>query len=173
MVSFYSGMHGEFIAAFTLGKIHKGDIVFLKIPDLDPRVRGTDLVAVFQGDQVWMIDNKAYSQSLVEQVTALTGSFPENIKNDAGEFQRSGAPGDPRVGDAISRLKKASNEIGKQTKGLDTKEIAQPKIQQKIDAICQDYRIERVVTNAGGVANRISDSLDAAGIVLHDLNVKP
>jgi hypothetical protein len=174
MVSFYSGMHGEFTAAFTLGKFHKGDIVFLKIPDLEPRVPGTDLVAVYKGDRVWMIDNKAFSQSLVDKVSSLTGSFPKNISDDAADFARNpklGRRGDPVIGDAVARLQKASKEINRLTKGMDNNEIATPTVQKRINKICRDSRIERVVTNAGGEVTDISDALDKAGVVLKDLGI--
>jgi hypothetical protein len=170
----YAGMHGELTAAFTLGQIHADDIVFLKVPDLNPRVPGTDLVAVYQGDKVWMIDNKAYSQSLVDKVTALTGSFPKNLSDDAvsfAEHPKLGRRGDPVIGDAVARLEKASAEIQRVTKDLDTKEIAAPAVQARIDVICRDNGIERVVTNAGGMVAKISEAIDAAGVVLKDLGI--
>jgi hypothetical protein len=129
-------------------------------------------VGVYKGDRVWMIDNKAWTQALIDKVTALMGNFPDAIEEDAAAFAKSLARlGDPVIGNAVTRVEKAAAEIKSITKDMDPKEIARPEVQKKIDAVCDKYRIDRVITNSGGNPSpALSQAIDDAGVLLKNLS---
>lgn len=176
MMSVFKGKVGEWTAAFTLGKRFGGkygeDFVILKIPKGETRESGTDLVGVYKGDRVWMIDNKAWSQALIDKVTALMGNFPDAIEEDAAVFAKNLARrGDPVIGSAVARVQKAAAEIKSITKDMDPGEIAKPEVQKRIDAVCDKYRIDRVVTNSGGNPSPVlKQVIDDAGVLLKNLS---
>jgi hypothetical protein len=167
MVTHMRGLFGEFTTAFDLGD----RMIFLKGPDYDVTIPGTDLVGVTKDGRVWLIDNKAMTTKELGSVGSLTRNLPKNIGDDAAAFKDAfGTGNDPHIGDAVSRLSKATKEIRDLTKGLDDKAVSSTAIQKKITKICDDNQIDRVVTNAGGKIEGLSDGLEKAGILFDDLN---
>ena len=167
MVTHIRGLMGEFTTAFDLGD----RMIFLKGPDYDVTIPGTDLVGVTKDGRVWLIDNKAMSQTELDSVSSLTRNLPKNIGDDTAAFKdKFGIGNDPHIGDVVSRLSKATKEIRELTEGLDKKAVGAREIQEKITKICSDNGIDRVVTNAGGKIEGLSEGLRKAGILLEDLN---
>jgi hypothetical protein len=167
MVTHIKGLAGEFTTAFDLGD----RMIFLKGPDYDVTIPGTDLVGVTKDGRVWLIDNKALTAKELDSVSSLTRNLPKNIGDDAAAFNdKFGMGRDPHIGDSVSRLSKATKEIRDVTKGLDQKAVASKAIQDKITKICNDNGIDRVVTNAGGSIEGLSQGLEKAGIRFEDLN---
>jgi hypothetical protein len=168
MISHIKGLAGEFTAAFHLGD---QGIVLLKAPDYNVTIPGTDLVGVTRNGKIWLIDNKALSAAELESVTSLTRNVAQNVADDASSAVADlGRGKDPYVGDAVKRLDEARKEIKKLTNGKSNSEIGTLDMQQQIDAICSKYNIERVVTNAGGKVEGLSNALQEAGIVFSDVS---
>jgi hypothetical protein len=162
------GLLGEFTAAFDLGE---EGIVLLKAPDDNVTIPGTDIVGVTQRGRVWLIDNKALSETELESVTALTRNIEASITEDADKASaKLGTQPDPTIADAVTRLERAKKAIQKITKNMSPKEVGDPVVQRQIAAICARNKIDRVVTNAGGEVRGLSGALLKAGIQLKDLN---
>lgn len=163
------GMAGEFTSAFELGN----GLSLLKGPDYDVTIPGTDLVGVatLTGD-VWLIDNKAVSGSELTAVNALTRNLVGNIADDARDFASltSRADTPPHIVDAVRRLEQTSHDIQSYTHGMTPDQVNSIEVQQEIARICNRHRIRRVVTNAGGEIQGLSDGLRRRGIELEDLN---
>jgi hypothetical protein len=163
------GMAGEYTSAFELGN----GLSILKGPDYDVTIPGTDLVGVadLTGD-IWLIDNKAWSSSELSAVDALTRNLVGNIADDAKDFasiaSHSKAPS--HIVEALKRLEKANRDIRSYTKGMTPEQVNSVEVQQEITRICNRYRIRRVVTNAGGEIQGLSEGLLRRGIELEDLN---
>lgn len=170
MVAHIRGLLGEFTAAFQLGE----NLVLLKGPDYNVTIPGTDLVGVTRDGRVWLIDNKALSVEELGSVTSLIQNIGKNIEDDTATFKAEfGLKKDPHIGNAVSRLNKATKDIKALTNGLTPKEAASPKIQKQIAAILAENRIDRVITNAGGEVDGLSAGLLKAKIRLEDLNKPP
>jgi hypothetical protein len=168
MVTHIRGLLGEFTSAFKLGE---EGIVLLKAPDYDVTIPGTDLVGVTRDGRIWLIDNKALAASELESVTALTRNIRDNIAKDAAAAaEEFGTAPDPLIGDAVARLNRATEAIQKVTGGLSPKEVGAPSVQRQIADICAQNGIDRVVTNAGGKVQGLSDALQQAKILLEDFN---
>jgi hypothetical protein len=165
MVTHFSGLVGEFTAAFRLGD---EGVIFIKGPDYDITVSGTDLSGVTRDGRVLLIDNKALNAAEAGSVTSLIRNISKNIGDDAAAGKFGGGQ-DPLIGNALARLNSATQEIRAATKNLSSEEIAAPDIQEQITAICTKYRIERVVTNAGGRVRGLSKGLKDAGILFEDI----
>ena len=167
MVTHIRGLLGEFTAAFDLGD----RLIFLKGPDYDVTIPGTDLVGVSRDGRVWLIDNKAMSVDELGSVSSLTRNLPKNIGDDTAAFKDAfGIGRDPHIGKAVSRLSKATKEIRELTKGMDADKVKTAAVQKKIAKICSDNGIDLVVSNAGGQIEGLSKGLKKAGIQFEDLN---
>jgi hypothetical protein len=167
MVAHIRGLLGEFTAAFQLGE----NLIMLKGPDYNVTIPGTDLVGVTRDGRIWLIDNKALSAEELGSVSSLIQNVAKNVEDDTATFKSEfGLKKDPHIGDAVSRLNKATKEIKAITNGLTPQEVAAPKIQKQIAAILAEHRIERVITNAGGAVDGLSAGLLKAKIRLEDLN---
>jgi hypothetical protein len=167
MVAHIRGLLGEFTAAFQLGD----RLIFLKGPDYNVTLPGTDLVGVTRDGRIWLIDNKALSDSELGSVGALMRHLPDNIADDTATFSAQFGQGpDPHIGDAVKRLDKATKDIQRLTNGLTPDQVADRTIQQNIAAICAENGIERVVTNAGGRVEGLSKALKDAEVRLEDLD---
>ncbi len=164
------GLIGEFGAAFKLGD----DFFLLKAPDYDVTIPGTDLVAVARSTgEVFLIDNKAWKAEEVDSVNALTRNLPQNIADDVKSFRKTfkGRTDTPQgLIASVKRLGDASREIKKLVAGKAKEEIATKAIQQQIKNILDKNDVRRVVTNAGGNVNGLSEALEKLGIELKDLN---
>jgi hypothetical protein len=167
------GMSGEYGATFGLGK----NVVFFKVPDHQPNTPGTDMVGVdLDTGRVWLIDNKAFEATEVSGVSALTRNLPQNILKDLAKFRSEihGPDVPPEILDALDRLEKAAVEIDTLTnppgKPMTKEQIARKSTQKAMDGILQKYRIDRVVTNAGGNVGMMSTRLQEIGFILKDMN---
>ncbi len=167
MVTHVRGLLGEFTTAFSLGD----RMVFLKGPDYNVTIPGTDLVGVTRDGKVWLIDNKAMSATELDSVGSLTRNVAKNIADDSAEFTaRFGLGPDPVIGDSVARLDQAMKAIAQLTQGMDKDTVGKLSTQQAIDALCKANGIERVVTNAGGRIEGLSENLRRAGILFENLN---
>jgi len=182
------GALGEWSAAFDLG--HSGVLVFLKGPKPEVTTGGTDLVAIdSRTGQIYAIDNKATLRTRVlDRVTALMRNFPQNLLADVREL--TAAAGDsppPGIASALRRLASAEARIravvdllgpeGEARKrALDANvDVTLPSgetvpVQSEITSILQESGITRLITNAGGVLERLSQALEDAGIEIENLN---
>jgi len=168
MVSHIRGLLGEFTAAFRLGD---EGVILLKGPDYNVTIPGTDLVGVTRDGRIWLIDNKALSEEELNSVTALTRNIATNVSDDSAAFiEGFGRRRDPHIGDAVVRLDKTNKAIQKLTKGMDPKEIGTPKVQKQIADICKANDVDRVVTNAGGQVEGLSNGLKKAKIAFEDMD---
>jgi hypothetical protein len=167
MVTHIRGLLGEFTTAFDLGD----RLVFLKGPDYDVTIPGTDLVGVTKDGKVWLIDNKAMSQAELNSVGSLTRNVAKNIADDTAAFTgKFGLGEDVVIGDAVARLDKATQAIAELTKGMSKDQVGLQSTQEDIDGICKANGIERYVTNAGGKITGLSEGLRRAGILFENLN---
>lgn len=91
MVTYGRGVLGEYGAAFSLSSIE----LFLKGPDANVKVAGTDLVGIGHDGWVWLIDDKSHRARSVSGVSALTDNLVTNLRRDASDFR-----------DAIARLQR-------------------------------------------------------------------
>jgi hypothetical protein len=168
MVSHIRGLLGEFTAAFRLGE---EGVILLKGPDYNVTIPGTDLVGVTKDGRIWLIDNKALTAEELSSVTALTRNIATNIADDSAAFiEGFGRRRDRHIGDAVARLDRTNKAIQKLTKGMDPKEIGTARVQKEIAAICKRNQVDRVVTNAGGQVEGLSNGLTKAKIAFEDLN---
>jgi hypothetical protein len=169
MISHVRGMGGEFHAAFALGD----GLWLLKGPDYDVTIPGTDLVGVVRSSgEVWLMDNKAVSGEQLGTVGSLTRNLVGNIAEDAAEFRGNlrGQPTvDPVMADAVRRLRQASVAIRRITRGMAPDEVNQPAVQLQIQGILDVLNIRRVVTNAGGEIQGLSEGLRTRGVDFVDL----
>ena len=168
------GQFGETAVGFARGE----HFTFLKAPDDWVTQRGTDLVAIDRshGNEVLIIDNKAYSSAVLESVTSLTRNIVRNLKDDVANFKRQFADRQPGsdIDVAIGRLEKAANEIEADPlvkaawdparQRYDPNIIEQPHVQQRINAILKANNVRRVVTGEGGILNAVSSDLKNLGI---------
>jgi hypothetical protein len=182
------GAIGEWTAAFDLGK--SGVYIFLKGPKAEVTTGGTDLVAVDRNTgQVYAIDNKATLRTRVlERVTALMRNFPQNLLQDIAELREAiVGRSEPAIDAILRRMESAERKIkevvdllgpdGEARKRLLDRnvEVTLPSgerkpVQQAITDILQEHGITRMVTNSGGVLERISGALEDAGIELENMN---
>jgi hypothetical protein len=182
------GAIGEWTAAFDLGK--SGVYIFLKGPKAEVTTGGTDLVAIDRNTgQVYAIDNKATLRTQVlQRVTALMRNFPQNLLQDIVELREAMAGrSEPAVDAVLRRMESAERRIkavvellgpeGEARKRLldQNAEVTLPSgerkpVQQEITDILQEHGITRLITNSGGVLERLSGALEDAGIELEDMN---
>ncbi len=164
MVTFGRGVVGEYTAAFSLSSIE----MFLKGPDADVRVRGTDLVGIGHDGWVWLVDDKSHRAASVSSVTALTDNLTTNLRRDAGDFRTALAelrrqdPGfvpDPRVLDAIQRMDDAAAEIDR----INRSEPADTRPAQIRQALT-DRKLRLHVTSAAGQITEITQALRDLGL---------
>jgi hypothetical protein len=181
------GAIGEWTAAFDLGK--SGVLIFLKGPKAEVTTGGTDLVAVDRNTgQVYAIDNKATLRTRVlDRVSALMRNFPQNLAQDIAELRAIADRSEPAVESILRRMESAERRIKAVVDllGPDTEtrkrlldrnaEVTLPSgerkpVQQEITDILQEHGITRLITNSGGVLERLSQALEDAGIELEDMN---
>jgi hypothetical protein len=169
------GKAGEVQASFLMGK----RFMFLKGPEGDVNIRGTDLVAVEEstGD-VWLVDNKAVAGQQVGRVPALLENIVKNIEDDVKAFEKTAGKNGvtpTQVQAGIGRLKAAHQEIlddpdirAHLADPANKGKVKSPEIQAKITGILDKHRIRRVVTTEGGNAMKLRDDI-AAALELEDL----
>jgi hypothetical protein len=170
------GKAGEVQASFLMGK----RFMFMKGPEGDVNIPGTDLVAIENatGD-LWIVDNKALAGQEIGSVTALLQNIVQNIAADIADFERNPnlhAPDvPPKVTAGIGRLKAAHQEIlddpdikAHLADPANNGKVKSPEIQAKITAILDKHRIRRVVTTEGGNAMKLRDDI-AAALDLEDI----
>jgi hypothetical protein len=179
---------GEWSAAFDLGR--SGVLIFLKGPKPEVTTGGTDLVAIDRHTgQVYAIDNKATLRTRVlDRVTALMRNFPQNLAADIRELRAAaGDHPEPAIESVMRRLASAESRIravvdllgpeGEARKrALDADvDVTLPSgerrpVQGVITEILQESGVTRLITNAGGVLELLSQALEDAGIELENLN---
>lgn len=145
------GLFGELSAAFQLAD----DAWVIKVPDLNPTVRGTDFVAVdMRTGEVWFGDNKALSARGLGEVSSLLRNIDDNMAADVAEFgswlQRDEVPLPPKLADAIRRAGEASAEVSAYVARVRPEDIETEVVQRRIGKILARKGVGRVVTNAGG-----------------------
>lgn len=162
MVTFGRAAPAEYTAAFSLSSIE----LFLKGPDAQPNVAGTDLVGIGHDGWTWLIDDKSHRTSSVDDVSALTDSLVPNLRSDAAAFEtaladlRGRDPGfapDPRVEDSISRMRQAADDID----AIPATAADRP---ARIRAVLDQHRLRLRVTSAMGEVVDISDALRDLGL---------
>jgi hypothetical protein len=182
------GALGEWTSAFDLGR--SGVLIFLKGPKPEVTTGGTDLVAIDRNTgEVYSIDNKATLRTRVLRgVTALMRNFPQNLAEDVRALRADIAGRlEPAIESVLRRLESAERRIravvellgpeGEARKQAldDNVEVTlrsgeRVRVQQAITDILQEHGITRLITNAGGVLERISTALEEAGIEIENLN---
>jgi hypothetical protein len=163
------GALGEFEASFRLGD----DFHVLKGPEGGVTVAGTDLVVVnIKTGEVHIIDNKAFTtREQVDAVSALTSNLPKNLTDDIAAFQSriGGRPDVPiTVQAALKKLEDAQAELA--SLGITSAAKATSAQQPTIAAVLAKHGINREVTGAAGIVDRVSAALQAIGIELRDVN---
>ncbi|MET8547758.1 hypothetical protein [Micromonospora zamorensis] len=166
MVTYGRGVLGEYGAAFSLSSIE----LFLKGPDANVKVAGTDLVGIGHDGWVWLIDDKSHRAASVSGVSALTDNLVTNLRRDAADFRDAIArlqrddPGftpDPRILDAISRMEDAAAEIDRiNRRGSASTRPA------RISAALQERRLRLRVTSAAGEVREITQALRDLGLAV-------
>jgi hypothetical protein len=182
------GAIGEWTAAFDLGR--SGVIIFLKGPKAEVTTGGTDLLAIDRNTgQVYAIDNKATLRTRVlERVSALMRNFPQNLAADIAELRAALSDrSEPAIESVLRRMDSAERRIRNlvdqlgpdsptRKRQLDANvEITLPsgerkRVQAEITDILQEHGISRLITNSGGVLERVTQALGDAGIELENLN---
>ncbi|WP_410808992.1 hypothetical protein [Micromonospora sp. 067-2] len=166
MVTYGRGVLGEYAAAFSLSSIE----LFLKGPDANVKVAGTDLVGIGHDGWVWLIDDKSHRSTSVGGVSALTDNLVTNLRRDAADFRDAIArlqrddPGftpDPRILDAISRMEDAAAEIERiNRRGSASTRPA------RISAALEARRLRLRVTSAAGEVREITQALRDLGLAV-------
>jgi hypothetical protein len=167
----FRGNFGEYEVAFRLGETH----ILLKAPDRLVTLPGTDLVAIARGgDEVLLLDNKAFlGLPEIDNVNALTRNLPKNINSDLAEFAKLAGRNDlpAEFQKAVGKLQAARDEITQTLGTVTRKQLEDPKTQAQIDGILRKHGVRRVVTNAGGEVQGLSNELLMIGLELLDLNL--
>jgi hypothetical protein len=173
MVTFGRAVPAEYTAAFSLSSVEQ----FLKGPDANPRVGGTDLVGVTHADLVWLVDDKSHRTPSVSSVTALTDNLAQNLAKDAAEFRAAIArlrredPGfvpDPKVIYAIQRIEAVANAIA------DIERRAEPRARPAlIRRTLESSGIRMKVTSAMGEVRELSDALRELGLQYQPTGIQP
>ncbi|MEU0549890.1 hypothetical protein [Micromonospora sp. NPDC005979] len=166
MVTYGRGVLGEYSAAFSLSSIE----LFLKGPDANVKVAGTDLVGIGHDGWVWLVDDKSHRATSVSGVSALTDNLVVNLRRDAADFRDAIArlqrddPGftpDPRILDAISRMEDAAAEIDRiNRRGSASTRPA------RISAALAERRLRLRVTSAAGEVREITQALRDLGLAV-------
>ncbi|MGA4728029.1 hypothetical protein ACPB67_11460 [Micromonospora taraxaci] len=166
MVTYGRGVLGEYSAAFSLSSIE----LFLKGPDANVKVAGTDLVGIGHDGWVWLIDDKSHRATSVAGVSALTDNLVANLRRDAADFRDAiarlqrddpGFTADPRILDAISRMEDAAAEIDRiNRRGSASTRPA------RISAALEERRLRLRVTSAAGEVREITQALRDLGLAV-------
>lgn len=165
------GMVGEFSAAFQLGP----DFWVLKGPDFDVTVPGTDYVVVSKANgEIWFCDNKTLSENSLGRVTSLVENIPQNMAEDVAEFGAMNSDGPFAMPDnvvsALANAQSASRAISDLVKPMSEEQIKSQEVQDQITAICDQAKVRRVVSNAGGQLGQLSSALSGLGIDFANLD---
>ncbi|MET7707552.1 hypothetical protein [Micromonospora sp. NPDC005413] len=166
MVTYGRGVLGEYSAAFSLSSIE----LFLKGPDANVKVAGTDLVGIGHDGWVWLIDDKSHRATSVGGVSALTDNLVTNLRRDAADFREAitrlqrddpGFTPDPRILDAISRMEDAAAEIDRiNRRGSASTRPA------RISRALEERRLRLRVTSAAGEVREITQALRDLGLAV-------
>ncbi|MFG1649663.1 hypothetical protein ACGFIE_07025 [Micromonospora sp. NPDC049275] len=166
MVTYGRGVLGEYSAAFSLSSIE----LFLKGPDANVKVAGTDLVGIGHDGWVWLLDDKSHRATSVSGVSSLTENLVTNLRRDAADFRDAIArlqrddPGftpDPRILDAISRMEDAAAEIDRiNRRGSASTRPA------RISRALEERRLRLRVTSAAGEVREITQALRDLGLAV-------
>ncbi|MFD6563898.1 hypothetical protein [Micromonospora profundi] len=166
MVTYGRGVLGEYSAAFSLSSIE----LFLKGPDTNVKVAGTDLVGIGHDGWVWLVDDKSHRSTSVSGVSSLTDNLVTNLRRDAADFRDGIArlqrndPGfapDPRILDAISRMEDAAAEIERiNRRGSAATRPA------RISRALEERRLRLRVTSAAGEVREITQALRDLGLAV-------
>ena len=173
MVTFGRAVPAEYTAAFSLSSIE----LFLKGPDANPRLGGTDLVGIGHDGWVWLVDDKSHRTQSVSSVTALTDNLAKNLSKDAAEFRAAIArlqredPGfvpDPRVIYAIQRMEDVADAIAyiERSGEANTRPA-------RIREVLQGRKIRLQVTSAMGEVRELSEALRELGLEYHPTGIQP
>ncbi|MFF4874631.1 hypothetical protein [Micromonospora sp. NPDC000668] len=166
MVTYGRGVLGEYTAAFSLSSIE----LFLKGPDANVKVAGTDLVGIGHDGWVWLVDDKSHRATSVGGVSALTDNLVANLRRDAADFRDAitrlqrddpGFTPDPRILDAISRMEDAAAEIERiNRRGSAATRPA------RISRALEERRLRLRVTSAAGEVREITQALRDLGLAV-------
>jgi hypothetical protein len=166
MVTYGRGVVGEYTAAFSLSSIE----TFLKGPDANIKVAGTDLVGIGRDGWLWLIDDKSHRATSVSSVSALTDNLTTNLRRDAADFragierlqhQDPAFTPDPHVLDAIQRMDDAAAAIDR----IHHEPPAETR-PARIAAAIEERRLRLRVTSAAGQVTDITDALRGLGLAV-------
>jgi hypothetical protein len=166
MVTFGRAVPAEYTAAFSLSSVEQ----FLKGPDANPRLRGTDLVGVTADDWLWLVDDKSQRTPSVSSVSALTDNLAENLGRDAADFRAAIADlkakdpsfaADPKIVYAIQRMEQAAEAIAY----IERHGPASTRPQRILDVL-EGRKIALKVTSAMGEVREISKALRDLGLAV-------
>jgi hypothetical protein len=169
MLTYVRSVFGEFTAAFGLPEIE----LFLKAPDRNTRVGGTDLVGLDAEGWVWVVDDKSHRATSVSGATALVDNLAENLTSDFRQFREDLARlqrevpefrPDPAVADAVSRVGSAGEYIRMHLESLPPDQRFSPESLRVIRGILDRHRIRLRITSAFGEVTEISADLARIGI---------
>jgi hypothetical protein len=166
MVTYGRGVVGEYTAAFSLSSIE----TFLKGPDANIKVAGTDLVGIGRDGWLWLIDDKSHRATSVSSVSALTDNLTTNLRRDAADFragierlqhQDPAFTPDPHVLDVIQRMDDAAAAIDR----IHHEPPAETR-PARIAAALEERRLRLRVTSAAGQVTDITDALRGLGLAV-------
>ena len=166
MVTFGRAVPAEYTAAFSLSSVEQ----FLKGPDANPRLRGTDLVGITADDWVWVIDDKSHRTTSVSDVSAITDHLAGNLRRDAADFRAAIAdlkardPGfvaDPKVIYAIQRMEDTAEAV----EYIERHGPASTR-PERIRAVLEGRKVGLKVTSAMGEVREISEALRELGLAV-------
>ncbi len=187
MSSHFRPMASENQAAFALGNA-PGAAVLKDAAAFDPtlpggrrvnpREPGTDLLMMRDNGDLWYVDDKAHRGGAARDPVALSGvsafegrRFVTNIRDDIADLeaammrQRSaGQVPDPRMGDAIARLRAAADELDAAMAGRTDADLLRPENLRAVRSILDRHRIRLRVTSELGDVTSMTSRLDGLGI---------
>lgn len=164
MVTFGKAVPAEYTAAFSLSSVEQ----FLKGPDANPRLKGTDLVGITADDWVWVIDDKSHRTASVSDVSALTDNLATNLRRDVADFRtaiadlKAADPGfvaDPKVLYAIQRME----DVAEAVEYIERHGPASTR-PERIRAVLEGRKVGLKVTSAMGEVRDIAGALKELGL---------
>jgi hypothetical protein len=145
---------------------------------VNPREPGTDLLLMRDNGDLWYVDDKAHRGGKARDPVSLSGvsafegqRFVTNIRDDIAELeagmtrQRSaGDVPDPRMGDAIARLRSAADELDGLMAGKSIDDMLHPENLRAMRSILDRHRIRLRVTSEWGDVTSMTSRLQGLGI---------
>ncbi|WP_207537830.1 hypothetical protein [Sabulicella rubraurantiaca] len=145
---------------------------------VNPRDPGTDLLVMRENGDLWYVDDKAHRGGVARDPVSISGvsafegpRFITNIRNDIAEIEAAllrqraaGVVPDPRMGEALSRLRSAADELDALTAGWTPEQHSLPANQRAIRAVLDRHRIRLRVTSEMGDVTGITERLKGLGI---------